>query len=211
MANSRGGWRGALMVLSMALHACATADTTLGPQPDGPPPVDAAPDSPGEDGPADATPDSSPDSSPDGSPDAAPDAGPGDACATAQNITAAASQAGGTTINGTTTGGVDNVLTPSTCTGYGTDGPDDVYAITVIAGDVVSITMDPTTSWDASVQLVAACGEVSCLAGTDGGLSGITELVQHTFTAAGTFYVVADSWDSGVSGPYALTVIITHP
>ena len=206
MAISRGGWVPALVGLAMALHGCATADGTLGPQPDAPPPVDAAPDSA-----ADAAVDAAPDSAPDGSPDAAPDAGPGDACANAQNITAAASQPGGTTLVGDTTGGVDNVLTPNACTGYAADGPDDVYAITVIVGDRVAITLTPTTAWDASLELVAACGEVACVAGQDEAFGGSPESLTHTFTSAGTFYIVADGYNPGIAGPYTLAVTITHP
>lgn len=190
----------------MALSACATADSTLGPAPDAPTPPDAATDSA-----VDAALDATPDAAPDGSPDASPDAGPGDACANAQNITAAASQPGGTTIVGDTTGGVDNVLTPGECTGYAADGPDDVYAITVIVGDRVAVTMTPTTSWDPSIELVAACGAVACLAGQDELFVGAAESLTHTFTAAGTFYIVADGYNPGIAGPYTLSVTITHP
>jgi len=35
--------------------------------------------------------------------------------------------------------------------------------------------------------------------------------LQHTFAAAGTFYIVADGYNPGEVGPYSLTVVITHP
>lgn len=206
MATIRGGWCSGLVSLAIALQACATADSSLGPQPDAPPAPDAA-----LDGTPDGAIEDAPDATPDSSLDAAADAGPGDACANAQNITAAASQPGGTTIVGDTTGGVDNVLTPSECTSYAADGPDDVYAITVIVGDRVAITLTPTTSWDPSLELVAGCGAVACVAGQDEAFGGSPESLTHTFTAAGTYYVVADGYNPGIAGPYTLAVTITHP
>lgn len=201
-------------MVGICATGCATAenDYVTPPIPDAPPSEDA-PVTP--DAQADASPDSQADAvadaTGDASPDASPDAPQGNACEIAPDITSAAKQPGGTTVTGDTSDSVDNVTTPSACTGYAADGEDDVYKIVVVAGDRVSVTMQPTTDWDASVSLVGGCGEVECLIGRDVGFGGDPETFVYNFTAAGTFYVVADGYNPGTNGPYSLTVVITHP
>lgn len=133
-----------------------------------------------------------------------------DTCAQAQNITAAAATPTGTTITGNTTGAVDDVTSPTgTCTGYTPDGPDHVYMVTLNAGQMVTATATPTTSWDISVELVTPCGLTpTCLAGADASASAGAETASYTAAAAQTVYVIVDSWSAGVAGPYSLLVRI---
>ncbi|MBE7452385.1 MAG: hypothetical protein HS111_26940 [Kofleriaceae bacterium] len=163
---------------------------------DGPPAVD---------GPrADAGPDAGP--ATDASVDAPAGTGP-DTCAQAQDLTAAAMNAGGVTVTGDTTGYADDIRPPSSCTGYLPDGPDAIYAVTVAAGVTITATATPTpTTWDISLELVQPCTLTpTCLAGADASISG-PETLTYTTTAAGTYYVVVDGYNPGVQGPYALNV-----
>ncbi|MCE9574860.1 MAG: hypothetical protein K8W52_17050 [Deltaproteobacteria bacterium] len=177
--------------------------------PDGPPVFDAPPGTP--DGRPDATP--IPDAATvlDAAPDAMvvlPDGGPlgtGDTCATANDISAQAATAAGFTFNGDTTGLGNDIQPVGTCTGFQNDGPDAVFIVTANAGQ--TITASITTTWDGAVEVIQACTfAATCLAGTDGIAGGGTETVTTTVSAAGTYYVIADSWDAGDYGPYTLTV-----
>ncbi|MCA9680532.1 MAG: hypothetical protein H6709_09395 [Kofleriaceae bacterium] len=133
--------------------------------------------------------------------------GPTDTCAQAQDLTAAANMAGGVTVVGDTTGYADDVNPASSCTGYAPDGPDSIYVVTLTAGQTVTATATPTTSWDISLELVTPCATTpTCLDGADSGLSGAAETATYTAGAAQTVYVVVDGYNPGVAGPYSLLV-----
>ncbi|MBZ0236082.1 MAG: hypothetical protein K8M05_27385, partial [Deltaproteobacteria bacterium] len=139
----------------------------------------------------------------DGGVDAPPGAVP-DTCAQALDITAGAMQAGGITVTGNTTGLIDDVRPPS-CTGFLPDGPDAIYSVTVNAGVTITAVATPTTSWDISLELVQPCSLMpTCHDGSDV-ISG-PETVMFTTATQGTYYIVVDSWDAAVAGPYSLNV-----
>jgi hypothetical protein len=139
--------------------------------------------------------------------DAPIDGGPignADTCATAVDITAAAMMGAGTTINGNLTGFANNIQPASSCTGYTNDGPDAIYVLSnLTAGRTITATVSAPT-WDSAVEIVQPCTLTpTCLVGRD---VSDPESVTYTTTAAGTFYVIVDSWDVGSYGPYTLTV-----
>ena len=95
-----------------------------------------------------------------------------------------------------------------TCTGYVPDGPDHIYMVTLNAGQMVTATATPTSSWDISLELVTPCStSPACLAGSDAVITG-AETASFTATAATTVYVVVDGYNPGVAGPYSLLVRI---
>lgn len=138
--------------------------------------------------------------------DAPPGAGP-DTCAQAQDLTAAAMMAGGTTVTGNTVGYADDVSLPSTCTNYSTDGPDAIYSVTVNAGAVITAVATPTTNWDISLEIVQPCALMpTCIAGRDVGFGGDPETITYTAAAQGTYFIVVDGFNPGIAGPYSLNV-----
>lgn len=164
-------------------------------------------DAPGADAPP-GTVDAAIDAPP-GAVDAGIDAPPGaapDTCAQAQDVTAGAMMAGGTTVTGNTTGYADDVNLPNTCTIYSTDGPDAIYAVTVNAGAVITATVTPT-AWDVSLELIKPCALTGpCLVGRDDGFGGGAETITYTATQQGTYYVVVDGFNPGIAGPFSLNV-----
>lgn len=128
-----------------------------------------------------------------------------DTCAQALDLTTAAMAAGGTTVTGDTTGYANNVEPATACTGYGNDGPDAIYQVTVPAGRIITASM--TTSWDGAVEIVQPCAMVpTCLDGTDSATGAGTEIATFTTTAAGTYFIVVDSYLPSVYGAYSLNV-----
>lgn len=130
--------------------------------------------------------------------------GNADTCASAVDITAAAMMGNGATINGNLTGFANDIQPAAACTGYNNDGPDAVYVLSnLTAGRMITATVSAPT-WDSAVEIVQPCTLTpTCLVGRD---AGDPESVTYTTTAAGTFYVIVDSWDPGAYGPYTLTV-----
>jgi len=172
----------ALTAVAWALFGCAHTDSGEDDSPDGrrydarlpgdgssfdamPPKPDAAPTPDAEPVPDSAVP------SPDAPTMVCGVPGP-DGCGAAMDLTAAASNAGGTTLTGDTTG-LDDDLQPeaSTCTGYFPDGPDAVYKVTADTGDRITATVTPT-DWDASIYIASACDSGSCVAGADAVFDG---------------------------------------
>jgi hypothetical protein len=136
----------------------------------------------------------------------APPGGPTDTCAQAIDLT---SQAGGNgvTVNGTTIGYANDISMATTCTGYTTTAPDAIYRVDLAAGQTLTVTGDPTTTWDLSLLVVAPCSLTpACLVGDDNGFAGTTETVTYTATAAISAYVIVDGYTTNIVGPYALTV-----
>ena len=179
--------------------ADAHADAPITPIPDAPP---GTPDAAVDATPPDAT---IVDAMP---PDAMlPDGGPlgnGDTCGTANDISGQTSF----TFSGDLTGLANDIEPSPSCTGFDNDGPDAIFIVTAGAGK--TITASITTSWDSSIEILSMCAkQTGCVAGSDSAIgSPQTETTSYTTTAAGTYYVVVDSWDVGAYGPYALTITI---
>ncbi len=139
-------------------------------------------------------------------PDAMGPTGPVDTCAQAQNLTTGALTVPGATVTGDTTGYVDNVQPPSSCTGYLPDGPDAVYFVNATAGQTISATVTPN-GWDVSIYIIGACVMVpTCLDGADQFTGGTAETATYLVPTAGTYHVVVDGWNPGVEGAYSLNV-----
>ena len=135
--------------------------------------------------------------------------GPVDTCAQAPDITAQASAGTGVTLTGSTIGYANNIQATTACTGYSTLGPDAIYQVTLAAGQRVTATATPNQTYDVSLMLVTPCQMTpTCLAGDDNGLSGVTESVTYTATAATTAYVVLDGYSTNTVGTYSLVVRI---
>jgi hypothetical protein len=135
-------------------------------------------------------------------------AGAVDTCAQALDLTADALTAGGAMVTGNTTGFLNDVEPPSTCTGYGPDGPDAIYLVTATAGQTITATVTPTgPGWDTSIYVTQTCVlAATCLAGADVSAGNDPETVTWSVTGAGTYYVVVDSYLPSVFGPYSLDV-----
>jgi hypothetical protein len=203
--------------LAFVVGACAKANTADDDGDDGvdidaevkidaPPPADADPSQPD----ADTTPDASPPDAAPGSPDAAPDAmvpsGNPDTCAQALDLTAGAMMPGGIDVTGDNTGYANDTQPATSCTGYDPDGPDAIYTVTVSAGQTITATVTPT-AWDASIFISSNCTLAAmCLDGADVSAGSGAETAMFTVGSAGTYYVVVESWQLGVEGPYTLNV-----
>ncbi len=163
------------------LAACALA-AACGGDDDGTP-IDSRPiDAPAIDGPdeIDAPPEI----------DAPIDAPPaaGEACSTATPVTLVAGQA---VINDTTLGG-SNEHTPGDCEMVNSMGPDDVFSISIPAGNTLTATVDPTsTTYDPGIFLIAAPAAncdvepAVCLAANDAGGDGANDAITFANPAGG--------------------------
>lgn len=94
--------------------------------------------------------------------------------------------------------------TTGSCTGYSTPGPDALYKIDLAAGEQLIVA--ETGTCDLAVWIATDCGNLlgSCVAGADAGTTG-TETVSYTAAAAGTYYVVIDSYNA-TGCPVTVTV-----
>jgi len=140
--------------------------------------------------------------------DAAP-LGNGDTCATANDISSLATQAGGYTFNGDLTGLANDIQPSNGCTGFTNDGPDAVFIVTAQAGQTISASM--SCAWDCAVEITSDCTfDANCVAGADNTAGTVqqTESTSYVAPTTGTYYVIADSWDAGAYGPYSLTVSV---
>ncbi len=123
----------------------------------------------------------------------------GDQCSAAFDITASG------TFTGNTQTAVDDYREVSACTTHEATGPDQVYRVSLAAGDRLRATLTPgTPTWDASLYLLTSCASVasSCVAGSD---RGNPESIDYVAPSAGTYYLVVDGF-RGAGGAYALEV-----
>src|SRR5262245_54683845 len=90
------------------------------------------------------------------------------------------------------------------CTGFTALGRDRVFKIEAAANDMLSLVY--TSSADASIYLITNCADpvTSCVAGADATLSGEPELLNYQFPAAGTYYLILDSFGTSTFGQYTL-------
>src|SRR6185369_13215335 len=84
--------------------------------------------------------------------------------------------------------------TTLSCTHYSAPGHDVVYKLNAQVGD--QIWVDYQSLADASIYLVKDCSDVThtCVAGADDGKQNEVEHLSYTFTTAGTYYLILDSY-----------------
>ena len=87
---------------------------------------------------------------------------PGETCATATELSPGATLFGQTTV-----GFQDNYSATASCAFVNCPGPDRFYSITIPGGQLLSVTVSPTTNWDPVVYLLSDCAAPLCLTGTD--------------------------------------------
>lgn len=105
-----------------------------------------------------------------------------------------------------TTMGMNDDYTPSDlpsgdgCTGRWAHGPDVVYRIDMLIGDVLTATYTATDS-DGSLYLIEDCEDAqgSCVVGSDHDEWGGTETISWTAPADQTYYLICDMWDPAPS------------
>ncbi len=88
------------------------------------------------------------------------------------------------------------------------DGPDVVYHVDVLAGQVV--TADLTSTYNASLYATQSCTDVDeqCLAGSDGSSD---ETIAFSAPADGRYFLVVDTATTAPTGTYSLDVSIQNP
>lgn len=125
-----------------------------------------------------------------------------------------------TPVVGTTTGAINNYDSGlETCTGFPQAGGDVAYAVTLLSGQTVTVTLSNVyPALDASISLlgpgtasVCNLSPVTCLKGADDGGFGISETFSYLVTQTGTYYIIVDSYytGSGDTGPF--TIQATQP
>jgi hypothetical protein len=95
--------------------------------------------------------------------------------------------------------------TPS-CTRFSANGRDQVLAFTVNAGGTIDLSYRSTA--DGSVYIYDTCDPQHCLVGEDSTVTGGYEDFQYTFTAAGTYYLILDTYGTNTSGTWTLTGVL---
>ena len=126
------------------------------------------------------------------------DSGDGDTCADAVPLTDS-----GTVSGDTRTAAADYNPGRAGCTGFDAFGPDNVYRVSLQAGERLIAELTPRQPmWDAALYLVRGCEDVasSCVAGDD---SGTSESIDYTADAGGDYFLVVDGFRNG--GPYVLS------
>jgi hypothetical protein len=131
----------------------------------------------------------------------------GEVCQNAESITAG-------TINGTTVGYANDYGSGSGCSGV--SGADRLYRISVPAGQRLTATVTPVSSWDPSINLMlsAGCGSPRvCVDGNDDGATGEPDTVSYTNTGASAVdvLVAVESYSSSQSGAFTLTTALDIP
>jgi len=145
-----------------------------------------------------------PDAEPE-APDATPMSDEPDACADAHDLTVDARGAGATVL-GDTTGYANDTQPASSCTGFVPDGPDAIYRVDALAGEVIAAAV--TAVWDVSIFIASDCQlAATCLDGNDVGTN--PETASWTVVSSGTYYIVVESWDPTAFGAYSLSVSLT--
>jgi hypothetical protein len=136
-----------------------------------------------------------------------------DTCQTATALTI------GTPMMGTSAGASANYDTGSAgCTGYAEAGVDVAYSVALAAGTSYTFTLSNVDAgFDPAISIVgpgaaSVCDamSLSCLAGADAGFSGDGETFSYTPTAAGTYYVLVDTYSTSSTGG-AFTIEVTTP
>jgi len=132
----------------------------------------------------------------------------GDSCADAPTIAVSPY-----TDSGNTTGYADTW--GPMVSGYGQDGEDQAYLITLAAADVITVTVTPTDAgFDLSTYLIAEADcstyNATVLAGADTGFAGDFETFTYS-AGPGTYVVIVDSYLPGEVGPFTIEVLSSVP
>jgi hypothetical protein len=127
----------------------------------------------------------------------------GDNCADAPTIGAAVYSD-----SGDTTGYVDDW--GPIVSGFGQDGEDQAYEIIITTAGTIDVTVTPDDQgFDLSSYIIgdADCAiyDATVLAGADDGFSGDPETYSYA-AAAGTYYIIVDSYIPGEVGPFTIDV-----
>jgi hypothetical protein len=136
----------------------------------------------------------------------------GDTCGTATAVTPG-------TLSAQTTVGYSNDYhyddAATSCTAYRTLGPDRVYSISVGAGQKLTVTVEPDSTYDPAVYLVAApatnCTVApTCLIGADAGFTGGQEQVEWTNSGGSpqVVFIIVDGYTASTAGGFALTTAL---
>ncbi|MBS2028035.1 MAG: hypothetical protein JST54_09050 [Deltaproteobacteria bacterium] len=138
-----------------------------------------------------------------------------DTCSGAQviDVSQLGTPISGTTLNAQNDFAYDDSVTPS-CTGFSTPGPDVVYAFTPTTTAEYMLNVDPNGTglgWDVAIYVLPTCPASCqnmpvCMVGADAAGTGQPETLTTTFTAGTTYFIIVDSWTSGDSGAFTLTL-----
>ncbi|MBX3396098.1 MAG: hypothetical protein KF841_12100 [Phycisphaerae bacterium] len=126
-----------------------------------------------------------------------------DTCATATPIVCGAFVAGSTV-------GASNDYNPTAagCTGFAATGPDVVYSFTAASDALVSVLMDTSPEFDASLYVVTNCADVlgSCVAGADDNVVAPgDESLSFVASTGTTYYIICDGFGTA-NGTFNLSV-----
>ena len=85
-------------------------------------------------------------------------------------------------------------------------GPEAVYYIDAVAGEVVSVELN--APYDAGVWVTTDCSDAAnqCVAGSDRFTAGGSEVVHFVAPTASRYYIMADSRSRNATGQFALKV-----
>lgn len=116
----------------------------------------------------------------------------------------------GATVSGTTSGA--SFALSSSCAGSLSPGRDVFYRVRLRPDQPVTITVDPQTSWNPQLYVLAAdgagCDDSRCLGGINTSFSGGTEVLERlTVPYAGDYIIAVDASSSFASGPFTLSVV----
>lgn len=98
----------------------------------------------------------------------------------------------------------------ASCTGYPAMGIDVAYAVSLTAGQTITVEIGPTPA-DASIYLVTDCAAAAdtCVAGADATVVNAAETLEYTAAADGSFFLIVDQYAGAQQVPFTLTVTIT--
>jgi cysteine-rich repeat protein len=128
---------------------------------------------------------------------------------------------GTTGLTGMATGDttIGSSMVPTTeCLGFSTgDGNDNIWSFTITDHRDVRVELDPSSTFDAAIRVMTTpCDPTTGLVSPDNAFGcadenfdGEAETLAYTNLAPGTYYIVVDSYDPTVSGPYTFTITAT--
>lgn len=92
------------------------------------------------------------------------------------------------------------------CTGSPAPGKDAVFAIQVLCGQFLDVTLEPV-AFDGSLYIVTDCADIAgtCVSGADASGLGGAEGAGMTVITGRTFYVIVDAHDADVGGLYHIS------
>ncbi|MEO8548848.1 MAG: DUF4215 domain-containing protein [Kofleriaceae bacterium] len=141
----------------------------------------------------------------------------GGTCAAPEEVTLTGTTAlTGMALGDTTVG--TSMVPNAACAGFSTgDGNDNIWSFTITDTRDVRVELDPSTDFDAAIRVMTTpCDPTTGLANppnpygcADENFDGESEILTYSHLAAGTYYVVVDSYDPTVAGAYAFTITAT--